>query len=492
MADRVNSTISGTQPGIVVQAAAAQSLAVIGFPASVTAGAANSFTVTAFDPYGNVATGYVGTVQFTSSDSQAGLPANYTFVTTDRGSHTFSATLKTAGTQYLKVTDTVTSTITGTQSGIVVQPAGPSRWPSRASPPRSRLRARNIIHGHRVMIRTATSPPATLARSRFTSTDSGAALPANYPFTSGNAGTHSFTATLETAGPRRFATDTVTSSIKGTRHHHRERRRATASLVKRNTTTQGNWQTAYGNQGYDIVSDATNIPSYATVTLPETTYTWTTTSSDSRALATPGSGNRVAAAWYSTTSFTIGVNLTDGQAHDIALYALDWDNARTQRADPDLERLDRCDPGYRDHLQFLERGLSSSGTSPGNVNITVTSLAGTNAVINGLFFDPARAGDRRARFLDQRHHPRQLGKRLRHHGLRPRQRARSASPHFANVNAGRRHARPGRALRPIVRALETPGSSNRVAAVWVAPATSFTIAVNLTDGQAHDIALYLP
>ena len=35
--------------------------------------------------------------------------------------------------------------------------------------------------------------------------------------------------------------------------------------------------------------------------------------------------------------------------------------------------------------------------------------------------------------------------------------------------------------------MQTPGSSNRVAAVWDA-STSFTIAVNLNDGQAHDIA----
>ena len=95
----------------------------------------------------------------------------------------------------------------------------------------------------------------------------------------------------------------------------------------KDTTTQGNWINVYGTQGYDIVSGAVSIPSYATVTpAGQSTYTWTTTSSDPRALQTPGSNNRVAAVWYSATSFTIAVNLTDGQAHDIALYALDWDN----------------------------------------------------------------------------------------------------------------------------------------------------------------------
>ena len=46
-----------------------------------------------------MATGYRGTVTFTSSDSQAGLPANYSFGAGDDGTHTFSVTLKTAGTQ---------------------------------------------------------------------------------------------------------------------------------------------------------------------------------------------------------------------------------------------------------------------------------------------------------------------------------------------------------------------------------------------------------
>ena len=39
-------------------------------PTSATAGVPINVTVTAKDPYGNTATGYTGTVHFTSSDSQ--------------------------------------------------------------------------------------------------------------------------------------------------------------------------------------------------------------------------------------------------------------------------------------------------------------------------------------------------------------------------------------------------------------------------------------
>src|SRR4029077_2405448 len=54
--------------------------------------------------------GYAGTVHFTSSDGQASLPANSTLTA---GLGTFSATLKTAGSQTITATDTATLAITG-------------------------------------------------------------------------------------------------------------------------------------------------------------------------------------------------------------------------------------------------------------------------------------------------------------------------------------------------------------------------------------------
>ena len=64
-------------------------------------------------------------MHFTSSDGQAVLPANYAFTAADAGYHIFSGwtTLKTVGNQTLTVTDTVTSSIAGIQTGITVSPA---------------------------------------------------------------------------------------------------------------------------------------------------------------------------------------------------------------------------------------------------------------------------------------------------------------------------------------------------------------------------------
>ncbi len=122
-------TITGTEGSITVNPAAAATLTVSAFPSPTTAGVAHSVTVTAQDAFGNTTPGYTGTVHFTSTDGQAtagaGLPANYTFVAGDNGVHTFTngVTLKTAGTQSITATDTVTGTITGTQGSITVQAA---------------------------------------------------------------------------------------------------------------------------------------------------------------------------------------------------------------------------------------------------------------------------------------------------------------------------------------------------------------------------------
>jgi hypothetical protein len=121
--DTVQAGINGQTSGITVKPAAARSLQVSGFPASATAGTAYTFTVTAVDAYGNIATGFRGTVQFTSSDAAAVLPANYRFTSTDAGVHVFTATLNTPGTQSLTATDTVKPSLTGTESGITVSAA---------------------------------------------------------------------------------------------------------------------------------------------------------------------------------------------------------------------------------------------------------------------------------------------------------------------------------------------------------------------------------
>jgi hypothetical protein len=114
------SVASVTSTTITVVPGPVRALAVTGFPANATTGVASSFTVSAIDAYANLVPTYRGTVRFTSTDSHAVLPANYTFQAMDAGQHTFVATLETLGEQRIRARDTASVSVTGLESGIEV------------------------------------------------------------------------------------------------------------------------------------------------------------------------------------------------------------------------------------------------------------------------------------------------------------------------------------------------------------------------------------
>lgn len=117
--DTVTSTITGTSGAVTVSPAAAATLNVTA-PGLVATGTPFSVIVKALDPYGNTATGYTGIVNFTSTDGAATLPANYTFVGGDAGTHTFSPTLATLGSRTITATDTAPGPVAGTSGTITV------------------------------------------------------------------------------------------------------------------------------------------------------------------------------------------------------------------------------------------------------------------------------------------------------------------------------------------------------------------------------------
>ncbi|MGA8142841.1 MAG: Ig-like domain-containing protein [Candidatus Acidiferrales bacterium] len=86
-------------------------------PAAATTGTAFNITVTALTASNATATGYAGTVHFSSTDGNAALPANSTLT---NGVGTFPATLNTVGSQTITATDTVTLSITGVSGAITV------------------------------------------------------------------------------------------------------------------------------------------------------------------------------------------------------------------------------------------------------------------------------------------------------------------------------------------------------------------------------------
>ena len=99
---------------------AATTITVSGLGTPRTAGVSGAITVQVKDSLGRPAFGYRGTIHFTSSDPSALLPSNYTFTGGDPGAHTFVVALPTVGSRSVTVTDTLTASLHGSQSAIVV------------------------------------------------------------------------------------------------------------------------------------------------------------------------------------------------------------------------------------------------------------------------------------------------------------------------------------------------------------------------------------
>ena len=212
----MTSSITGTSR-ITVTAAAASTFTV-STPATATAGTAFNASVTAKDAFGNTVTGYTGTIHLTSSDTQAVLPADYSFIAADNGTHTFTTvTLKTAGSQSVTATDTLTSSITGTSGTVAVSAAAASHFTVSTPATATAGAAFNAtVTALDPFNNTATGYRGTV---HFTSSDGAASLPANYVFTAGDNGVHTFASgvTLNTVGNQTVtATDTATGSITGT------------------------------------------------------------------------------------------------------------------------------------------------------------------------------------------------------------------------------------------------------------------------------------
>ncbi|WP_224247027.1 S8 family serine peptidase [Hyalangium gracile] len=110
---RITADAYGTCSTRTPPAGAPETYRVSGLPATVQAGAATSFTVTAVDAAGSTATSYSGTATLTSTDPQAVLPATLSFTA---GVATGSVTFRTLGSQTLTATDT---TLTGSASTSV-------------------------------------------------------------------------------------------------------------------------------------------------------------------------------------------------------------------------------------------------------------------------------------------------------------------------------------------------------------------------------------
>ena len=161
---------------------------------------------------------------------------------------------------------------------------------------------------------------------------------------------------------------------------------ATAAFLKLDLATQGGWKAAYGQEGYVVANDSNNPPFYGTVNfLDASTYTWSLSTTDPRALLKGGSASdRIASTYFGASSFSIDVNLTDGQTHQVGFYVLDWENAGRAETFSVLDantgvQLDNRSVSNFANGQYLIWNLS------GHVLINVNLISGVNAVVSGVW-----------------------------------------------------------------------------------------------------------
>lgn len=155
---------------------------------------------------------YIGTVHFTSSDSAAVLPANYTFTSVDAGLHHFVLTLNTGGQQTITVTDTRLPGFTGSST---FQVNAPNVSELRIIGPGTATTG--TAFSFSVVALDSTQTPVTnySGTVHVTSNDPAAALPANAALVNG---TGTFSLTLNTVGFETISvTDVAAASLTGSR-----------------------------------------------------------------------------------------------------------------------------------------------------------------------------------------------------------------------------------------------------------------------------------
>lgn len=271
---------------------------------------------------------------------------------------------------------------------------------------------------------------------------------------------------------------------------------ASASFVRADATTGGTWTGNYGADGRSIFGGSTALPSYAQFsTTGQQTYVWQQPSdSDARTLqAAPGSSSRLAACDYSASSFSFDLNLTDGKAHAVSLYALNYDSWSTR-----AETIQVIEGGSGTVLD--SRNVSGFGAGvwlswnlTGHVRINVTNDGGLNAVVSGIFFDPPHVSTATsASFLKS--DPNTQGSWTGAYGADGYDviNAAASVPAYATLNVPSNVSNYTWASQTgDPRALQiASGSLSRIAACDYSNNPSFSFNLTLTDEKAHQLALY--
>jgi hypothetical protein len=173
-------------------------------------------TVTAQDANGNTAADFTDKIHFTSGDSTALLPADYTFTGGDAGVHQFTVTFNTAGSQSLTATDTTTASIKGTGTTTVTPPAAGPATQLNVDGPGFAIVGQSVPVTVTALDDNFQVATGYAGAIHFTSSDGTAVLPGDYTFVAGDHGAHTFHVAFKSPGDQTVtATDKNSPAIAG-------------------------------------------------------------------------------------------------------------------------------------------------------------------------------------------------------------------------------------------------------------------------------------
>ncbi len=265
---------------------------------------------------------------------------------------------------------------------------------------------------------------------------------------------------------------------------------AVATFVKQDTTTQGSWKGVYGGDGYIVIGDQTSNPSYVTpVASGQSQVSWTNSTNDVRALQKASNpADRIAGVWYSFTSFSVDLNNTDTNTHQVAVYCVDWDRlGRNQKVDI----LDANGNVLNTQsLTSFGNGVYLVWTVSGHVKIRVTLVSGGNAVMTGIFFGTNVASSGTASFVKLDTTTQGSWKGVYGGDGYIVIGDQTSNPSYVTPVASGQSQVSWTNSTNDVRALQKASNpADRIAGVWYS-FTSFSVDLNNTDTNPHQVAVY--
>ena len=307
----------------------------------------------------------------------------------------------------------------------------------------------------------------------------------NWDTTSAAAGTHSITALArDAAGNLATASSAVTVNNAGVGSPT-----TSANFVGLDSTTQGNWKSKYGSEGYTVVDDSAKVPTYATgvTSLLASDYSWNSSTTDVRALQKSSASDRLATTWYSPSFFYVDLNFTDKTPHQVAVYCMDWDyKGRTQTVDV----LDANTSAVLDtrSISNFSNGVYVVWNVTGHVKLRITQTnSSINAVVNGVFFggsgpaatfvatDTTTQGNWRSKYGGD--------------GYTVVDDSSKNPTYAAGVTSLLAADYSWNSSTTDVRALQKPAAADRLATTWYS-SSFFYVDLNFTDQASHQVAIY--